>query len=372
MSEPSPTEALVRRILDGNAPAALRAAAAKGALPLSRHVLARLQLFLREDPDESVRRDAEQSLAAIPKDALREILADPGSAPELLLHFAAVAARDEGIAEAIAFHPATPDAAIEILAAQGGASVLDLILTNQERLLRSPTLLDRMSENPALRPEQRGRIVDLLARFFDATKKEEGRPRRDAAAPEMSVDDLVDPQVAARILEVDVGELFAASEILGGEEFESAPDPAMRSVYRKILTLSTAQKALLALKGGREERTILIRDTNKVVALSVLKNPRLNEQEVESMAAMRNVSDEVLRAIGSNREWSKTYQVAAALVRNPRTPPGISTNFIPRMTDRDLKFLAKDKNVPEIVRRNAKRIHEQRNAKSAHGTIRKG
>ena len=143
-----------------------------------------------------------------------------------------------------------------------------------------------------------------------------------------------------------LGELFAASEILGGEEFERAPDPAMRSVYRKILTLSTAQKALLALKGGREERTILIRDTNKVVALAVLKNPRLNEQEVESVAAMRNVSDEVLRAIGSNREWSKVYQVAAALVRNPRTPPGVSTNFIPRLTERDLKLLAKDKNVP--------------------------
>ena len=87
---------------------------------------------------------------------------------------------------------------------------------------------------------------------------------------------------------------------------------------------------------------------------------------------MRNVSDEVLRAIGSNREWSKVYQVAAALVRNPRTPPGVSTNFIPRLTERDLKLLAKDKNVPEIVRRNAKRIFDQRTAKFEHGTIKRG
>ncbi len=371
MSEPSPIDALVRRILDGAAPEALRAAAARGALPLPRNVLARLQVFLRADPDEAIRRDAERSLGSMSRDALREVLSDPGSAPELLLHFAVPAARDEGIAESIAFHPSAPDAAIEILAAQGGASVLELILTNQERLLRCPALLDKMSENPALRPEQRGRILDLLARFFDTTQEEGRRPGKETD-PELSVDDLVDPQVAARILEVDVGELFAASEILGGEEFERAPDPAMRSVYRKILTLSTAQKALLALKGGREERTILIRDTNKVVALAVLKNPRLNEQEVESVAAMRNVSDEVLRAIGSNREWSKVYQVAAALVRNPRTPPGVSTNFIPRLTERDLKLLAKDKNVPEIVRRNAKRIFDQRTAKFEHGTIKRG
>ena len=120
-----------------------------------------------------------------------------------------------------------------------------------------------------------------------------------------------------------------------------------------------------------EERTILVRDTNKVVALSVLKNPRITEQEVESIAAMRNVSDEVLRAVGMSREWSKSYTVAAALVRNPRTPPGISTNFVPRLTNRDLKFLATDKNVPEIIRRNAKRTYDLRNQKSNQVSFKK-
>ncbi len=362
MSELSAVDSLVQRLLDGTAPRSLLTAAARGALPLPRAVLAKLFLLLRDDTDEAVRTEAASSLAALDADAIREIVSDPSCAAEVLHHFARAAARDEALAEKIAFHPAVPDEALGVLAAEGNASVLDLVLTNQNRLLGSPGLLDRLSENPALRPDQRGRLLDLLAQFFkDGQAPAAGTDSGAAVEPGLEG---VDEEQAARLLQVDVGELFAASEILGGEEFEKADDPAIRSVYKKILSLNTGQKAMLAMKGGREERTILIRDTNKVVALGVLKNPRLTEQEVERMAAMRNVSDEVLRSIGAGREWSKSYVVAATLVRNPRTPPGVSTNFIPRMTDRDLKGLANDKNVPEIVRRNAKRTYDTRNQKT--------
>jgi hypothetical protein len=128
--------------------------------------------------------------------------------------------------------------------------------------------------------------------------------------------------------------------------------------------LSTAQKAILAIKGGREERSILIRDTNRLVALAVLKNPRLPEGEIESIAGMRNVHEAVLRYIGSFREWTKNYNITVSLVRNPRTPPGVSTNFINRLNNRDLKFLSKDKNVPELIRRMSKRTLDQREQKS--------
>jgi hypothetical protein len=118
------------------------------------------------------------------------------------------------------------------------------------------------------------------------------------------------------------------------------------------------------MKGGREERIILVRDTNKVVSLSVLKNPRITEGEVEAIAATRNVSDEILRQIGVSREWSKNYTVSLNLVRNPRTPPSISTNFIARLNNKDLKNLGGDRNVPEIIRRMAKRTFELRTQKS--------
>jgi hypothetical protein len=107
-----------------------------------------------------------------------------------------------------------------------------------------------------------------------------------------------------------------------------------------------------------------VRDTNKVVSLSVLKNPRITDAEVESIAAMRSVSDEILRNVGINREWSKNYSVVINLTRNPRTPPSISTNFVSRLNNKDLKSLSGDRNVPEIIRKMAKRTIDLRTQKS--------
>lgn len=353
--------AIQERILSGSAPLPVRSAAARGALPLPRAVLARLYLHLRGDADEAVRRDAETSLAQLTAETVLEILSDPACDPAVLLHFAPAAARDERFAEKLAFHDKADAAALSILAATGSAAVLDLVLTNQERLLSTPGLVDKISVNPALRADQRGRLLDLIDRFF------RGEAQRAAERSGGDVEDFetIDAEQVARILEVDVGELFAASEIMDAEEFAQSADPIVRSAYKRILTLNTAQKAILAMKGGREERIILVRDTNKVVALSVLKNPRMPEGEVESIAAMRNVSDEILRNVGINREWSKNYTVVLNLTRNPRTPPSISTNFVARLNNKDLKNLTGDRNVPEIIRRMAKRTFELRTQKAA-------
>lgn len=361
VSEARPFEAIVNRILEGQAHRQLRAAAARGALPLPRTALVRLYLALRGDEEEEIRQDAEASLKGLAPEALREVLADPGCAPEVLEHFAPQAARNEELAEHITFHPSVPAAALSALAANGSAAVIELVLTNQERLLAQPELLDRLSVNPALRADQRGRILELLDRAAKVKTRHEGsREGADDANPDVS------PEFAeaARMLEVDIGELFAASEIIDGEEFEQTTDPNLRSAYRRIITLNTAQKAILAMKGGREERMILVRDTNKIVCLSVLRNPRLSEEDVEYIARMRSVSDEVLRQLGNSREWTKSYAVVVALVYNPRTPQGVSTNFIPRLQNQDLKRLGSNHDVPELIRRMAKRTLDLRTQKS--------
>jgi hypothetical protein len=364
MSAAAPGTALVQRILAGDAPLQLRQAAARGALPIARVDLSRLFVRLLDDPDAAVREAAQASLAAIPTAALGEILSDPTCDASVLVHFAPIAARDPALAEPVAFHPAAPDAAIEALAAQGSAPVVDLVLTNQERILASPGLLDRLTTNPALRPDQRGKILDILERIARETLAAGGQDAAADAGPAA-----VAPETVTRILEVDVGDLFAASEIMGGEEFERSPDLVVRSAYKRILKMGPAQKAVLAMKGGREERMILVRDTNKIVALSVLKNPRMNAQDAEEIARLRNVTEEVLRGVSLNREWSKRYGVAEKLVRNPRTPQGISLTLVQRLTAHDLKDLLRDRNVPELVRRQAKRIHDLRNQKStpSHG-----
>jgi hypothetical protein len=354
VSATAPAEALMQRVLADGAPLPLRVAAARGALPLPRAMLARLYLHLRNDTEESVRADAVASLEALAPDLVVEIVSDAACPPEVLVHYASAAAKNESLAEKVAFHPLVPDEALTVLASEGNASVIDLVMTNQERILGASGLLDRLTVNPALRPDQRVKIMDLLDQFF--------RARAGDTAADGSE---VNPTEAARLLDVDVGELFAASEILDGHEFEADEDDAIRNAYAKIVKLNVAQKAMLAMKGGREERRILIRDTNKVVALSVLKNPRLTELEVGSIAGARNVTDEVLRTIGVNREWSKLYAVVSNLVRNPRTPPGISTNFVSRLQTKDLKMLAQDKNVPEIIRKMSKNTYELRTQKAA-------
>jgi hypothetical protein len=87
-----------------------------------------------------------------------------------------------------------------------------------------------------------------------------------------------------------------------------------------------------------------------MVASAVLSSPKLTLAEVEAFAKMANVSEDVLRAIGQNRAWVKSYTVAHALARNPKTPVAMSLNLLQRITDRDVKALSVDRNVPEPLR----------------------
>lgn len=109
------------------------------------------------------------------------------------------------------------------------------------------------------------------------------------------------------------------------------------SAVRKLCHLSTTEKIIVALGGSREERSILIRDPNRLVSAAVLNSPRLTESEVESFSSMQNVSSDVLRYIGSHREWTKRYKVLSSLVRNPKTPIGIALSIVPRLNPRELR-----------------------------------
>jgi hypothetical protein len=348
----SPGATLIEKILEGSAPENVRAAAARGALPLPRTDLTRLCVILLQDPEENIRADAAASLDAMTDEGIREVLSDHACSPDVLRHFAPRAIKDDELAEIVVFHRALPEDALELFATRGNSRVIDLVMTNQELLLTRPALLDRLSQNPAIQADQRGRLIELIERAVSDDDDAEATEENAMTAEE-----------AAKILEVDVGELFAASEILGGDELEESDDPIVQSAYKKIVTLSVGQKAVLAMKGGREERMILVRDTNKVVALAVLKNPRINEGDIEHIAMMRNVTDDVLRTIGQNREWAKSYKITKSLIHNPRTPPGVAMNFVGRLQNNDLKNLRRDRNVPEIIRRMAKRVYDTRTQK---------
>jgi Asp-tRNA(Asn)/Glu-tRNA(Gln) amidotransferase B subunit len=102
-------------------------------------------------------------------------------------------------------------------------------------------------------------------------------------------------------------------------------------------------------------RSILIRDPNKMIAAAVLSSPKLNDAEIEGFSRMANVSEEVLRVIGSNRAWTKNYNVVVGLTKNPKTPIALSLTLMGRLNDRDVGTLASDRNVPEPLRQAARR-----------------
>ena len=137
---------------------------------------------------------------------------------------------------------------------------------------------------------------------------------------------------------------------------EGASDGQVReSTVQKIASLNVAQRMTLAMKGSREERAVLVRDPNKIVAVAVLSSPKMSETEVESIAKMANVSDEILRMIGFSRAWTKNYAVVHALVRNPKSPVAMSMNFLARLSDKDLRNLSTNRNVPDILRVSARK-----------------
>ncbi len=127
------------------------------------------------------------------------------------------------------------------------------------------------------------------------------------------------------------------------------------SITQQLNKMGFTQRLRAASKGSREMRAILIRDSNKMIAATVLSSPKLSEQEVETFSRMTNVGEEVLRVIGNNRAWTKNYGVVLGLTKNPKTPLAMSLNFMSRLNDRDLNMLSNDRNVPEPLRVAARR-----------------
>ena len=127
------------------------------------------------------------------------------------------------------------------------------------------------------------------------------------------------------------------------------------ATIQKIAKMTVAQRVQLAMKGTREERAILVRDNNKLVAVAVLSSPKVSDTEIESIARMASISDEILRMIANTRAWIKNYPVVVALTKNPKTPLAVSMNLLSRLNDRDMRMLSIDRNIPDVLRLTARK-----------------
>jgi len=165
----------------------------------------------------------------------------------------------------------------------------------------------------------------------------------EAAPPE---DDGEAPLIDA---EPDGGEFSEGKDALSSEE------ERRDSVTQQIAKMGFTERLKAAMKGSREMRAILVRDPNKMISAAVLSSPKITENEVESISKMASVSEDVLRIIGTNRAWMKSYAITLGLTKNPKTPIAMSMNLMARLNDRDLAQLSVDRNVPETLRVTARK-----------------
>lgn len=135
------------------------------------------------------------------------------------------------------------------------------------------------------------------------------------------------------------------------------------SPLQKVARLSVGERVKLAMLGNKEERSLLIRDGSRVVYAAVMASPKLTDQEVETIASMKNVQEGVLREVARNRKFIKKYTVMKNLVNNPRCPMDLSLNFIKNLLPPDLKALSMNKGVPENVRKFALRSFKEKTGK---------
>lgn len=131
---------------------------------------------------------------------------------------------------------------------------------------------------------------------------------------------------------------------------------AFKSKYQLAQIMGVAEKIKIAQTGDKEWRMILIKDSNKLVSGTVIRNPRVTEAEVLTIAKSAIQNDEILRVICANKEWVKNYQIRKALVENTKTPLPVSLRFLATLTEKDLAHLAKSKNISSVLSTQAKKL----------------
>jgi len=355
MAESRATNPLVLQFRRGGVARDLRLMAAQGLLPLKPEDLLELWTSLVSDTDEAIRTAAEGSLTAFPAAELLPILKSRDT-PVPVLAWAVSKRAEPELREATLQNHSLPDDVIEQLASTLPQALAELVVINQTRLLRSTSLLVAIESNAGLSNDQKRRLRELRETFRVGEQPAAAPAQAPApAAPPAEEPPAPEPEAAEATPQ---GDIFMTEDeaIVRYLSEEDRQKTEKVSAVQKIYRLNTAEKIITALKGSREERSILIRDPNRLVATAVLGSPRITEAEIESISSMKGVSDEILRTIGNHREWTKRYTVLNNLVRNPRTPVGIALSMVPRLNPRDIKGIAVDRNVPEPVRKQAQKF----------------
>ena len=395
---------VVASLIEGKAPRPAQIAAARGVLPLPESDLLEVLVTFARSEDSELAEYAAATLHAQDEGMLDGVLRSSSVPVSALVYFAESSDANPKAQEAILQNPRTPSESIARLARETkSGQVLELLSLNQQLLIESPAILEAILGNSNCTPEADRRASETKREFFE---KERGTQQiaselraqgKEAAAEfiensEFGKDmdgigmDLDDALFLASMIESSdadaddtwmgleyIEEYYEESEadrqaivdkILGEMKIEGMDLPSERiSILNRIMKMGMKDRVKLAMKGDREARNILIRDPNRIVAQAVVQNPRITEQEIEKIAAMRSVPEDILRKVANDRQWARSYAVVHNLARNPRTPVANTMNILSRLQLKDLSALSKNKNISDAVRRQALRLSQARTGK---------
>ncbi|MGB6675247.1 MAG: hypothetical protein WBE44_01025 [Terriglobales bacterium] len=390
--------------------------AARGALSVPPQEMIEILVYLATQTKIFAER-ARLTLAGWDESSSRKAAADPSTPKEVLAYLITPGNLRPTLLPALLENPAVSEQSLAELAAAASRYMLET-LVKSPRVNQSQTVLGALSSNPSLNPTQSSAIAEKLASFAPPAAQGSQttapsqqataepimpEPLTQAAGVDPGTDEATDKTTAAYLTE-HASEISAEGDkpfkpIGGIEELpaptlpqpvpveaktetvaagsqgaatavKKAPSPVKKaylspeeqrgSALQKISKLGITGRIQLAMKGSKEERSLLIRDGTKIVALAVLESPKLTDAEVEKFANQKNVLEAVLRAMTLKRRFMKQYAVVRNLCNNPRTPIDVALGLIKHLLATDLKNLAGNKEVSETVRKMAIRMFRQK------------
>ncbi len=362
---PMPTSVLPERMqafLVSTAPVATRLRAAGGTLPLPPDQLVPVLLFLTQDSDEMVRKKAAAALQEMPGELVHPVLTqlhEPGALDAAVRVFR----KNDEIARELAVSQNTADDTVRWLAGTASAAVCEAIGRNHVRALRTPAIIEALWLNPRAAQGVVQHLLELAVRQnlplehiagFREVKAILSGEEKDET-PEKGLSDTEFALAMAWATQSYEREHGTTQQPLNPDQAPTEDDKT--STLQSLITkMSVSQKVRLAMVGDANVRKILIRDPKKLVALAVLRSPRITEGEVTTFASNKSLSEELLTTICRNRNWVKDYATRKALVFNPKTPISFSMTFLRQLSPKDLKDASSSRDVSQTVSRTAKRM----------------
>ncbi len=317
----------IARIVKPGAPRDAQLAAARGALPLAGKDLLTVLFFLCRSSDPEIKTAAVKTLREVPPTILLPVLKDQSLHPQLLELLVRARMTDGDLMGAVITHPQVNLKTLLYLANKANAEILERLSGNQKLLYENQTLVDAIIANPAA----------------EKTLKFKLGWQEPVEAKQPEVKDVAEETDSTEDNDED-GRSQTEVEAL----MEEADQEGM-SKYQIALELKVADKIKMALTGDKEWRTIMMKESNKLVQAAVMKNPRISDGEVLMVAKTKTSSDDLIRMILLNKDWVKSYEVKKALLVHPKTPPPKALRFITYLSMKDIKELAKSRQISSII-----------------------